>query len=84
MLESDWYRERLRTKQQRDIALFTRHRQALELRLQQGHTSAQELDERHRFVTAELEHVSAASYLEELVGTLGADPFHAQMAVNAH
>ena len=30
MLESDWYRERLRMKQRRDVALWTRHVSALE------------------------------------------------------
>jgi hypothetical protein len=67
MLASDWYRERLRVKQERDVALWKRHIAAL------GDTSA----------TAEarkqLERVSAPEYLEELVGTIGADPFEGQM-----
>jgi hypothetical protein len=49
LLASDWYHERLRTKQQRDMALLKN-------------------DPR----------VVSASYLEELVGTIGADPFHNQ------
>ncbi|HEX3869898.1 MAG TPA: hypothetical protein VHV77_05660, partial [Pirellulales bacterium] len=62
LLSSDWYAERLATKQQRDIALWTRHVAAT-------NTSA---------AKAELTRVSSPKYLEELRGTIGADPFHGQ------
>jgi hypothetical protein len=58
LLESDWYRERLRVKQARDVALWQRHAEA-------GAAEA----------PAELARVSAPSYLESLIGTIGADPF---------
>jgi len=58
LLASDWYRDRLRAKQQIDIALWTRHRKALE-----SETAKQQLAR-----------VSSESYLQELVGTIGADP----------
>jgi hypothetical protein len=60
LLASDWYRERLRAKQCHDIALWTRHRNAME---------------KCAAVHAELKRVSSAAYLEELNGTIGADPF---------
>jgi hypothetical protein len=62
MLASDWYQERLRVKQQRDVALWTRH------------VAATDSDSaRHR-----LAHVSSEAYLNDLTGTIGADPFHLQ------
>ena len=67
MLASDWYRERLHTKQTRDVALWTRHVSALEA----AGKSAQEACD-------QLARVSAPEYLEELAGTIGADPFHLQ------
>ncbi|MEO8660272.1 MAG: hypothetical protein ABI693_17520 [Bryobacteraceae bacterium] len=66
VLASDWYRNRLRTKQQRDIALWKRHVAAVE--------AAGNLPERVAKAQAQLARVSAASYLDELVGTIGADP----------
>ncbi len=58
LLKSEWYKRRLRAKQCVDIALWTRHRDA---------TNSAEARER-------LAHVSSPAYLDELVGTLGADP----------
>lgn len=78
MLSSDWYKERLVTKQQRDIALWERHRDDLEAYLHERTASdATELGiiaERQRIVEAELARVNRAEYLNELVGTLGAEP----------
>jgi hypothetical protein len=67
MLASDWYRERLAVKQNRDVALWTRHVAAL------AKTGASADEAR-----AELASISAPAYLEELRGTIGADPFHLQ------
>ena len=58
VLASDWYRERLRTRQRRDIALWTRHVQAT------GDPAAR----------TRLDEVSAPQYLAELVGTIGCEP----------
>jgi len=91
LLASDWYRERLRVKQSRDIALWKRHLKSLE-----GFRSANEegaypdalndslndtlnIHERFSAAQAQLARVSAGAYLEELIGTIGADPFHLQM-----
>jgi phosphoenolpyruvate carboxykinase (diphosphate) len=58
LLKSDWYKQRLETKQAIDIALWTRHKAALD---------TPQTRER-------LEQVTHKKYVEELVGTIGADP----------
>jgi hypothetical protein len=83
VLASDWYKERLRVKQQRDTALWHRHVADLE-KFQQGRTAAPaacdfDLEERLREARAELARVSSPAYLHELRGTIGADPFHGQL-----
>jgi hypothetical protein len=80
LIASDWYKERLRCKQQRDIALWKRHVQALESFSQMGALAFSEipLEIRLTFARDQLEHVSAPAYLDELVGTIGADPFQKQ------
>ena len=79
LLASDWYRERLETKQSRDIALWTRHLRALD-EFAAGSGAADGLDIECRLAESrrQLARVSAPSYLRELVGTIGADPFHGQ------
>jgi hypothetical protein len=77
LIESDWYRERLETKQRRDLALLRRYERALESATARGRN----LPERYREVLRErLEHVGSTAYLANLSGTLGADPFHLQMS----
>jgi hypothetical protein len=70
LLASDWYRERLSVKQQRDVALWTRHVAALEA----SGLEASRLEE----TRSQLARVTAPAYLRELEGTIGADPFHLQ------
>jgi hypothetical protein len=80
MLKSDWYRERLLVKQQRDIALWKRHAASLEA----FRAHMQEIDpvinvrEREALIECELQRVSHPSYIQELIGTIGADPFVGQ------
>lgn len=76
LLESDWYRERLRTKQTRDIALWTRHLGALQ-RFQAGGDAMRgaDMDARLVEVRRQLARVSAPGYVRELEGTIGADPY---------
>jgi len=83
LLSTDWYNERLRVKQERDIALWRRHVQALE----QFRATEQEFppqdgidfDSRFALASAQLARVSSPAYLDELRGTIGADPFHGQL-----
>lgn len=82
LLASDWYRERLHVKQQRDIALWQRHNRALEeFRLAEQEFPPQDdidFESRSALAHAQLARVSSPAYLDELVGTIGADPFHEQ------
>jgi hypothetical protein len=75
VVDSDWYKERLRVKQERDCALWSRHVEALEA-FASGPGSGQ-FDVRGRLAEARVQmaRVSSAGYLGELVGTIGADPF---------
>jgi hypothetical protein len=69
LLASEWYRERLLTKQRRDIALWRRHLETLERSV---------FRERLPAARAELARVTSPDYLASLVGTLGADPLRGQ------
>jgi hypothetical protein len=77
VLTSDWYAERLRTKQRKDIALWKRHIASLEEFRRTYGVGAGDLDIDERLASAgrELERVSSPAYLKELAGTIGADPF---------
>jgi hypothetical protein len=76
VMESDWYGERLRAKQTRDIALWTRHLSAI-LRFQASGDPARGVDLEGRLAEArrQLTRVSGAEYLKGLRGTIGADVF---------
>jgi len=82
LLSSDWYAERLRVKQDRDVDLWTRHVRALsEFLARPGHRDEAlrlGIEERLEQAKAELERVSSDDYLESLQGTIGADPIHAE------
>jgi hypothetical protein len=58
LLASDWYRQRLATKQAIDIDLWGRHARAVKSAAVEEHFAR----------------VQSAEYLSELIGTLGADP----------
>jgi len=80
LLASDWYKERLHTQQQRDIALWRRHLRALEEFRERAFPPEDDIEYENRAALAQtqLGRVSSRSYLDELVGTIGADPFNAQ------
>jgi hypothetical protein len=80
LLASDWYAERLRTKQRRDVALLRRHELALDAASALRRQRPQIFQERAELVAQELARVSSPEYLDELTGTLGADPFESQEA----
>lgn len=81
LIASDWYQQRLVTKQQRDIALWDRHCHYLQAFLDK--VSHEDLADRllivDRLSNAEekLAEVSSEDYLDYLVGTIGADPLGA-------
>lgn len=78
LLVSDWYGERLRLQQERDVSLLNRHVEKLSTFLKRPgyETEAARLGlaDRLRKARTELERVSALGYLEELRGSIGADP----------
>ena len=82
LLASDWYRERLHVKQERDVELWTRHVRSLSAFLARpGHRDEAlrlGIEERLDVARRELERVSSERYLESLEGTIGADPIHAE------
>lgn len=75
VMQSDWYQERLATKQQVDIALWQRHAAYVESYLADPINAemAEELDAKSRlsYARKQLERVSSEKYREELVGTIG-------------
>ena len=73
LLASDWYKDRLRAKQQCDVVLWGRHIAALEAFSGNG---ARQIDAAGRLAEArrQMARVSSMAYLAELVGTIGADP----------
>ncbi|MFV0289539.1 MAG: hypothetical protein ACK5IJ_01370 [Mangrovibacterium sp.] len=77
VLNSDWYKERLVAKQQKDIALWTKNVAYIEevLSRQSFASTAERLDIPARLQVAkkELARVSSAEYLATLQGTLGVD-----------
>jgi hypothetical protein len=80
LLASDWYHQRLRIKQQRDAALWQMNRDYIEQKMDEINESITDLwaDLHGRMENAEqmLEWVNSQSYLERLVGTIGADWIH--------
>ena len=77
VLASEWYQERLTTKQKRDIGLWQRHIAALQSFSPEADGAAGvsfDLQERLRNGREQLARVTAAGYLSELRGTIGADP----------
>ncbi|MGB5474020.1 MAG: hypothetical protein WBQ78_11140 [Gammaproteobacteria bacterium] len=78
LLASDWYKERLETKQQRDIALWQRHtaslQQFLDLEIYADEAERLAIPERLQHARLKLQAVESPEYLQKLVGTLGADP----------
>ena len=67
VLESDWYQKRLAVKQRRDMELYKRHLDYL-------NRSAPDREDLLKQTSRELARVERPEYLEELEGTLGADP----------
>jgi len=78
MLKSDWYRERLSTKQQRDLELWKRHQASLETFLAENphypESMRSELAERQAYVQQQLELLQKPDYLKSQIGTIGTQP----------
>lgn len=82
LLSSDWYLERLKTRQRREIQLWTRHIKALESFLENPSGEAAfklEIQERLEKSKETLKKRKTPEYISYLKGTIGADPFHHQI-----
>jgi hypothetical protein len=78
LLESDWYRQRLQVKRERDLALWTRNLNELQ-RFRDNPRNLEEsrrldLDARLAYVQARLDELSDPESWRLFIGTLGADP----------
>lgn len=80
ILASDWYEERLRTKQARDAALWERHVASLDAYPQQRRQSDPALDAmitaRRDYACRQLSRARSDNYIVELIGTIGAQPLN--------
>ena len=78
MMSSDWYKARLLCKQQRDISLWQRHAEYINSFIRKAGSedvvSRLNLQELLKQSKSELKRVQSFAYLEELKGTIGADP----------
>ena len=80
LLNSDWYKQRLIIKQQRDAALWEMNRDYVEQKMDEINESVTnlwaELQGQMENAEAMLAWVNSDSYLERLQGTIGADWIH--------
>ncbi len=78
VLQSDWYKERLKLKQQKDIALWDKHIKYLQTFMSDEVnipiSEEMQLHDKLSKSKAELKKVKNPDYLKALVGTIGADP----------
>ena len=78
LIQSDWYQQRLSTRQHNDRKLWSRHITCLETFLSQPARRDQaarlHIEQRLQLARAQLEKVSAADYVKSLQLTLGTDP----------
>jgi hypothetical protein len=76
VLGSDWYAERLRARQRKETELWQRHLRALEEFRASGMEIPQQLglDARLSIASKTLAAVSSPEYVQQLGGTIGADP----------
>ena len=87
LLSSDWYRERLEVKQQRDIALWGRHVDSLSRFMScdshEQPAGDMRIEERLSYAREQLAWVSRPEYVDSLVGTIGADPLKPARCLSA-
>ena len=85
LLNSDWYQERLKIKQQRDGELWQRHKDDIQKCLKDndryGLLDVTELTKKLEKTEQVFEKISSPSYLDSLQGSLGADWLHRSCAV---
>jgi len=84
LMASDWYKERLEIRQQRDIDLWWRHignlEQFLALPGYEDEAARLQIKKRLEFARQRLQQVQQPEYLDTLAGTIGADPLRPYQA----
>ncbi len=80
VINSDWYKERLQLKQQKDINFYTNQIDYLERFISNAGNSLlvaeMDLNTRLQNVKNMLATASSPAYIDSLVGTIGADPLY--------
>jgi len=78
VIQSDWYKARLKLKQQKDMVFLKTQIQYLKDFIAHPNNSelVEEMQILNRLENAQnqLKHVESEKYFEELIGTIGADP----------
>jgi hypothetical protein len=78
LLASDWYRQRLQTKRERDLALWRRNLDELTRFRQNPHNNEEaarlNVDARIAYAQAQLAKLEQPDSWKQFIGTLGADP----------
>jgi hypothetical protein len=77
VIKSDWYLERIKAKQKKEISLFEDHIKYLNNFMQKENYTEVidklEIKNRLAYATKELEYLESSEYLGDLVGTIGLD-----------
>jgi hypothetical protein len=80
IINSDWYKERLKLKQQKDIAFYQKQIAYIESFIANENNadlvSELNLQDKLAFVKNKFTEANSKEYLESLVGTIGADPLY--------
>lgn len=88
ILASDWYAERLATKQKIDVTSLERHLDTLKAFLSKTNYAAEAdrlgIAARHAYLQKTYQHICSSEYLKELHGTIGVQPLKALALVNKH
>lgn len=82
IINSDWYKERLELKQQKDLVFYTRQINYLEEFIKNPSNvnivAEMSIQERLDKVKTKFKETSSEKYLESIIGTIGADPLFVQ------
>ncbi|MGJ8743448.1 hypothetical protein [Polaribacter sp.] len=80
VINSDWYKERLKLKQEKDIAFYANQIKYSEDFIANPHNkslvSEMDINTRLEKLKVQYKHVNSNEYLESLLGTIGADPLY--------
>lgn len=77
VLNSQWYKERLKAKQEYDLSLWKKHKQYLNSFLSKAHNLSKDkqelLEEKQKEIEKRISYYQTNEYLESLIGTIGKD-----------